>query len=397
MSKRFFKTIAVASTITITLLGGAGKLVAMWDGVPEETVKHVVRQHALTHGVIYDRVSPITIKLENPQGYQEYKRYCEQCSMCVQIVKEKKTGNVTLERLLVLEDVVKDTPKANQAEVLVHQLEAQKNEIQNLLLSNQVFQNRVQNLELELEATNQVISSQKSRPLQIDQKKNVRNLSITKEPLEPMGQGVRTWGDIDENTRYTLALHHHTLHPNPSDSKWPPRINAVKSQLSKMKHGDWEEFVNSCPLCVENATEFLSINDLQNRLLNIENTFGDMSQVTPNLLLMVQGLNEEIHRIKNEIGLTQQLAPSLLPRDQEEQIKIPASIPALKKLEEENKAPAIFHAHLDAAEDKGRKEEKREIAKKLITEKMNDEMILRIIGVTEDDLVELKRTILDKK
>ena len=100
----------------------------------------------------------------------------------------------------------------------------------------------------------------------------------------------------------------------------------------------------------------------------------EIPQITANIDDSESQLETQKSKIQNLIIASQEFATHTrtLVQAIEEQIKIPVVIPELKNLEEETNVSAAFHAHINAAEDKGRKEEKREIAKKLIAEKMSD-------------------------
>ncbi len=203
------------------------------------------------------------------------------------------------------------------------------------------------------------------------------------------------WEELDENQKCIIKSLH-TKH------FYKTYYSATASLYNENQARPYRGYKTSGPTSppTNDETTYLDCEKCQNlgfkyvsrmHTLQLIDRMNGILQTTHELRQTIGGSNEKIQQVKNEIGSIQQLTPSLLLRNQEEQIKIPVVIPELKKIEEETKAPAIFHAHLDAAEDKGRKEEKREIAKKLIAEQMSDEMIFRITGLTVDDLVELKR------
>lgn len=171
MSKKFLKLLPVAGTITFIFLGGMGSVWGMWEELD------VVSKNTI---ISYHHANPHE-ESETYHNFQKgdqrliagaYVNRVKQCPTCQfemsKIFSQKDVQN----RLKVLEDTIKDAPKANQVEVLAHQLEAQKNEIQSILLANQVIQNRVEELEQQKR-----IRKEAKEQFQREQEENIRSLS----------------------------------------------------------------------------------------------------------------------------------------------------------------------------------------------------------------------------
>lgn len=186
-TKEFFKTIALASTISLTLLGETGTAWGMWQAklnvVGDEELLQVFRIHS-THKeesyahngyIVGNNIPDSAVPQQRAQVVSRISK-CLTCSILSQLQDDlqtlntqyiKTTGeleeqgsslsvkvglealklqqqNLALQKILkqqiILEETVKDTQKSMQV---------QKEEIQNLLLANQLFQNRVQKLEEE--------------------------------------------------------------------------------------------------------------------------------------------------------------------------------------------------------------------------------------------------------
>lgn len=189
------------------------------------------------------------------------------------------------------------------------------------------------------------------------------------------------WQELDDGEKKKVVLRH-LLHNSPHDNpgaRWCQNLLDTRgAEYVRLNYG-----FDDCPACKDNLNELRAQKDVQNRLMSLEDTVKD----PPGSTVMLEKMNEEIQWLKNELRSIQQLVPSLFPRDQEEQIKTLGVVSELKNLEEEPKVHTIFHTQM---KPRRIKEEKKEIAKKLIAEQMSDKMVLKITGLTIYELGELK-------